>query len=168
MPKPPRKKTEDKHVEVVLPKLDVLEVEGAQEIRVVPSGLAVQEAAPSEPYDRVSSNAKVLAQDTRKDGMCPSPIANSSDAPVRESQSSQIIVEDDNAMHNLILDVLRTLGLSNDILEPSVTTDMNFVEELNDTLEDAQNRGEHVDVQDRLIQERGWEPITFGVETSPS
>ncbi|KAA8517969.1 hypothetical protein F0562_015443 [Nyssa sinensis] len=76
--------------------------------------------------------------------------------------------------------MLRTLGLSDDITKPSITTDMNLVEELDTTLEvdqeldgsssteDAQNRGENVDVQEEFVQEGGVEPTIFGTKASPS
>ncbi|KAA8514718.1 hypothetical protein F0562_017897 [Nyssa sinensis] len=75
------------------------------------------------------------------------------------------MAEDNDALHNLILNVLRTIGLSDDITKPSGTTDKNLVEELDETLEvdqelgessftqDSPNRGEHIDVRKKFVQE---------------
>ncbi|KAA8546223.1 hypothetical protein F0562_003038 [Nyssa sinensis] len=52
------------------------------------------------------------------------------------------MAKDDDVLRTLVPNVLRTLGLSDDIPKPSVTTDMNLVKELDVTLEVGQELGE--------------------------
>ncbi|KAA8544336.1 hypothetical protein F0562_022348 [Nyssa sinensis] len=137
MPKPLKKKAKAKaKCTKVFSEAIVLEAKGAQEARDVPSGPSVPETVPSETQARVGDSAEGLAHDIKKGDLLSSyPIANLNDTLVRELQSSWTMAEDDDGLHNLIPDVLKTMGLSNDTTEPSVTADMNLVEELDATLE---------------------------------
>ncbi|KAA8541422.1 hypothetical protein F0562_025385 [Nyssa sinensis] len=52
------------------------------------------------------------------------------------------MTKDCDVMHTFVLDVPKNLGLSNDIPEPNVTTDINLVEELDITFKVDQELGE--------------------------
>ncbi|KAA8518305.1 hypothetical protein F0562_015812 [Nyssa sinensis] len=155
-PKPPKKKAKARCGEVIVPKLDISKIKGTQETRgaketggtketrAIPSGFSIQKVITSEPQEEIGDNVENLALDTRDEGLPPSSlIANPKNVPVREFEFSQTMDEDDDALRTLVPDVLRTLGLSDNIFEPSVTTDMNLVEELDATLEEDQELGEH-------------------------
>ncbi|KAA8541487.1 hypothetical protein F0562_025450 [Nyssa sinensis] len=58
------------------------------------------------------------------------------------SDQAKAMTEEDDILLTMVLDLLRTLGLSNDIPKPSVTTYMNLVKELDVTLEMDEELGE--------------------------
>ncbi|KAA8521994.1 hypothetical protein F0562_012692 [Nyssa sinensis] len=127
----------------------VPEAKGAQE--AVLSSPSVPKTMPFGPQAGVSDSTEGLVRDIGEANLpSSSPIANPSNAPMKEPQFSQTMAEDDNTLHNLIPDILKTLGLSDDITEPSISTDMNLVEELDTTLEDTQNLWEQVNVKEEL------------------
>ncbi|KAA8518029.1 hypothetical protein F0562_015490 [Nyssa sinensis] len=99
---------------------------------------------------------------------------------VLSKPQARTMIEDEDTLHNLRRDILKTLGLLEEITKPSVTIDINLVEELDTTLEvdqklgrfsftqDAPDKKEHVYAREEFIQDGRVGLTTSDTEAGPS